>query len=325
MDIFDRLTNNLIEHNDQGYALYFYNDGKELIKVNGKVKELSSDDITLDSNFRLASVSKQFIAYGIIRLIKNNKLSYDTCIRKIFLDLPEYFENITIKNLLNHTSGIYNYEEIPHLENDTQIQDQDVLEFLKTTEGTYFDPGTKYRYSNTAYVLLGLIIERVSGIKLGDYFDIIFKEAGMNDSVVNYQGKTLINNRAYGHLIDQNNKLYVKDQYWASATIGDGGLYSSINDLMKWCLYLSETEEFRDMSVPNFIGETEYNEYGFGIRIIKVNDKEIFYHCGDTIGTSTLLLFSKDLNICLLFLTNLGNVDTSIMKDNLLNIIKNKE
>ena len=76
------------------------------------------------------------------------------------------------------------------------------------------------------------------------------------------------------------------------------------------------------MKIPNYINEQSYNEYGLGIRIIEVDGKEIIYHCGSTIGTNTLVLFSEDYNLCLIFLTNLNVIDTSIMKDNLVNIIK---
>ena len=76
------------------------------------------------------------------------------------------------------------------------------------------------------------------------------------------------------------------------------------------------------MKIPNYINEESYNEYGLGIRITKINDKEIIYHCGDTIGTNTLLLFSVDYNICLIFLTNLNNINTTTMKENLLTLIK---
>ena len=143
----------------------------------------------------------------------------------------------------------------------------------------------------------------------------------MNNSYVNIQGVTEIKNRSFGHVVE-NDKLVVKDQYWCSATIGDGGLYSTVNDLKKWCQFLEKSENFKEMKIPNYINEESYNEYGLGIRIINVNGKEIVYHCGSTIGTNTLVLFSKDLNICLIFLTNLNVTDTSIMKDNLVNLIK---
>lgn len=322
MKIFKILTKDVLLHSGQGYALFYYHQGQVLENVNGKVSDKDSDNITFKTNFRLASVSKQFIAFGIVKLIQNNYLSYHTNIKEIYPNLPEYFSQITIKNLLNHTSGIYDYENIPHNnDDDLQILDQDVFDFLKTTNATYFEPGTKYRYSNTAYILLGLIIEKISGFTIGEYLAEVFKEAGMINTKVNYQGKTNIKNRAYGHLIDNNNELFVKDQYWCSATIGDGGLYSSVNDLKAWCKYLAKSQEFKEMKIPNYIGPSEYNEYGLGIRIIKVNDKEIFYHCGDTIGTNTLLLWSEELELCLIFLTNLGNIDTSIMKDNLISLL----
>ena len=319
--IFEKLTNKLIKHPLQGYALYYYHKGEKLERTSGKIEDNDSLDITFESNFRLASVTKQFIAFGIVRLIQENKLSYFTTIKSIYPSLPDYFNNITIKHLLNHTSGIYNYEDIPHLDTDPQLQDEDIITFLESTDKTYFTPGETYKYSNTAYILLGLIIEKVSGIKLGDYFDKIFIEAGMTNSKVNYEGITTIKNRAYGHLIDEFNNLYVKDQYWCSATIGDGGLYSSVTDLKKWCKYLMNSKEFESMKIPSSLTPDDFTSYGLGIRIINIDGKEIYYHCGSTIGTSTIVIFSKDFDVCLIFLSNLGNVNTSGIKDNLLKLL----
>lgn len=325
MKIFEKLTKNILKCNNQGYALYYYNNGETLELVNGKVRDQFSEDITFNTNFRLASVSKQFIAFSIVNLIQEEKISYETNILTIFNDLPDYFKNITIKNLLNHTSGIYDYEDMEHKEDDPQVKDKDILDFLKKTNDTYFKVGTKYKYSNTAYILLGLIVEKVSKMSISEYIENnVFKKAGMLKSKVNIQGVTEIENRAYGHLLDNENNLYVKDQYWCSATIGDGGLYSSINDLKKWCKYLVSTSNFSVMKVPNYVGNDEYNFYGLGIRTIEVDGNLIHYHCGDTIGTNTLLLFSIDLNLCLIFLTNLGGIDTEIMKNNLIELIKGK-
>jgi len=203
-----------------------------------------------------------------------------------------------------------------------QLQDLEIIDFLKTTDKTYFNPGETYRYSNTAYILLGLIIGKVSNMEIKDYIEqsVLYK-AGMYDSYVNIQGVTEIKNRAYGHILE-NDELVEKDQYWCSATIGDGGLYSTVNDLKKWCQFLVKSDIYQEMKIPNYINEQSYNEYGLGLRIIKVNNKEIIYHCGSTIGTNTLVLFSEDYKICLIFLTNLNVVNTAIMKDNLVNILK---
>ena len=96
-------------------------------------------------------------------------LDYDTTIKEIFNDLPEYFNKITIKHLLTHTSGIYDYETTPHKDDDKQILDRDILTFLQTTTQTYFEPGSKYQYSNTGFILLGLIIEEVRKEKIAIY------------------------------------------------------------------------------------------------------------------------------------------------------------
>ena len=311
MKFIDYLYQKVSFHPLQSYALFYYQDGDIFEKCIGKLSDEFSDKITFNSNFRLASVTKQFNAFGIVKLINNGLLAYETSVLDIYPDLPLYFKDITIKQLLNHTSGIMDYENMEHT--DKQISDEDILIFLKNTNKTYFTPGECYQYSNTAYILLGLIISKVSNRKLDEYIKTeIFDKANMDKSIVNYEGKTNVFERAYGHIID-NEKLIVKDQYWCSATIGDGGIYSSINDLKKWIKYLVSTNEFLEMKKPNIAGN--YNEYGLGLRIINVNGSEIIYHSGSTIGTKTLLLFSSDLKICLLFLTNFNDFNGTTLKE----------
>ncbi len=318
----EKLLKNVIKHEEQGYSLFYYENGNVIEKVKGKESINKENLITFDSCFRLASVTKQFIAFGIVKLINDGLLEYSTNVLEIFPSLPNYFKNITIKHLLNHTSGIYDYEDMEHEEDGVQLQDDDIITFLKSTSKTYFEVGSTYKYSNTAYILLGLIIKEISKKSIGDYLDeIIFKKASMNNSCVNYEGITNIENRAYGHILKEG-KLALKDQYWCSATIGDGGIYSNVNDLKKWVKYLVESLEFKTMRKRNYVSSTSYNEYCEGIRNIDVLGNEVFYHCGETIGTNTLVLFSIDFNICLIFLTNLNGIDTSIIKDNLVNYLK---
>ena len=321
MSVIEKLKERMIKHENQGYALYLYNNGKEYKDVNGKVADENSADINFDSCFRLASVSKQFIAYAIVNLVNENLLSYETTVKELYDELPDFFSDITIKNLLQHTSGVYDYEDWEH--GEEQLQDEEIIDFLKSTSTTYFKPGSTYKYSNTAYILLGLIITKVAKKHVKDYIqEIIFDKAGMSDSYVNIQGVTEIRNRAYGHII-KDDELVVKDQYWCSATIGDGGLYSTVNDLKKWCKFLYNSKNFQEMKIPNYINEESNNEYGYGLRIVNIDGKELYYHCGSTIGTNTIVLFSKDLDVCMIFLTNLNGIDCSIMRDNLYEILKN--
>ena len=314
------LVKDIIYDGYQGCAFYF----KEGYDISEEYSGFSDIDKSIpvrkETCFRLASVSKEFFAYGILTLVDKGKLTLDTKLYDIFSDMPEYTKNITIKNLLNHTSGIYDYEDMDHT--DAQVSDYDVLDFVRTTDKTYFEIGSKYQYSNTAYVLLGLIIEKVSGIKLGEYMqEHVFKVAGMKNTHVNYEGKTNIHPRAYGNIV-VDGQLVKKDQYWCSATIGDGGIYSNIPDLKRWLSYIKDMdkEPYKLMKKTNYANDVDI-EYGFGLRVKTINvkgqDYELIYHCGDTIGTNTILGFIKDLDIEFILLTNRNKVDTSVFIENL--------
>ena len=299
-----------------GYALYYKdpNNFDEILEEYSGFSDITNFTPVKDTAcFRLASVSKQFIAYGICTLVKDNKLSLDDKLFDIFSDMPEYTKKITITNLLNHTSGIRDYdEEMEH--GDDQVHDEDVLDWVRNnTSDTYFEVGSKYQYSNTAYILLGLIIKTISKMSIGEYLDeVIFKLLGMESSKVNYEPLTEFSHRSYGH-VTINGKLIKKDQYWCSATIGDGGIYSNIIDLKKWVKHIENLENmeypYNLMVKPNFIGE-ENTEYGFGLRIKEFNGHKIVYHNGFTIGTHTSLGFIKDLGVEFILLVNEGSHST---------------
>ncbi len=310
------LLENVVDRCDQGYAFYYRDDRGIVNGVNGIRGENSAEKIDFDTNFRLASVSKQFIGYGIYLLIKNGKLRYDTKLNDIFY-VGEYAKDITIKNMLNHTSGLLDYEDMEHT--DEQIHDLDVLEFVKKQDHTYFEVGTKYQYSNTAFVLLGLIIEKVSGIKLSDYLlNNVFKKAGMENTLVNYEGETIVKNRAYGH-IEKDGKIILKDQYWCSATIGDGGIYSNVNDLIKWLEYLEKIYKTdKEFFEANILPNGESSEYALGIRHVVRRGLDIIYHCGETIGFNTIIGFVPRENKKFIVLTNLGNHSCDKVLENLI-------
>ena len=195
---------------------------------------------------------------------------------------------------------------------------------MNTQTELYFEVGTMYRYSNTAYVLLGLVIEKVSHMKLDQYITKkIFTLANMMNSFVNYEGITEVTNRAYGHKIVAED-LLLNDQYWCSATIGDGGLYASVNDLINWLHFLQRDALSKQMFVPNILPDGKNSEYGLGIRIIHRQDRQIIYHCGETIGTNTVVGFIPSLDVEFIFLTNLSGVPGSKFIQNLLHYLSIK-
>ena len=324
----DILLKDLVIDKNQGYALYFKAGNSVIEKYNGKKIVSTNDYINRYTNFRLASVTKQFIARAIVQLVNDGLLSYDTLLIEIYPELPECFNKVKIINMLNHTSGIPNYEDMTH--GEEQILDEDVLCYLYTIEKLYFNVGEKYQYSNTAYVLLGLIIEKtvkekLSGEKFDKYIEReIFKKVGMTNSFVNHQGTTNVINRAYGHKL-LNGEMILSDQYWCSATIGDGGFYSSIDDLIKWLQFLRKDDISKQMFVPNILPNGKNSEYGLGIRIVEKGDVKIIYHCGETIGTNTIVGFLPDLDMEFIFLTNMDGINCSKFIGNLLEYLNVKE
>lgn len=310
------LLKDLVSDAYQGYGLYLKHNNEIIEEYSGFADIETFEPVRQNTAFRLASVSKQFIAYSIMTLIDKKMLSLDNTLYELFDNMPNYTKDIKISNLLNHTSGIFDYEDMSHT--DEQIKDEDVLNYIRKTNMTYFKIGSRYQYSNTAFVILGLVISKISGKTIGQYLDeFIFKPLQMNDSLVNYEGISKISPRAYGN-IRENKRLIKKDQYWCSATIGDGGIYSTVSDLKKWLSFLRSMNKFPYtlMKEPNYIGDCN-TEYGFGIRIRDIDGSKVIYHCGSTIGTNTIIGYVVNSDTEFIFLTNENNIDCALLLRNL--------
>jgi CubicO group peptidase (beta-lactamase class C family) len=194
-----------------------------------------------ETNFRLASCTKQFTAMAIMLLVHDRKLRYDEPLTEIFPDFPAYGKTITVRHLLNHTSGLPDYEVLMETAKhkgwteQNQIHDADVLSLLESEDNAVLFPaGTKWAYSNSGYVVLGLIVAKVSGQSFGDFLDQrIFTPLKMTQTIAYEKGKNEVAHRGFGHS-KQANGWKQTDQSSTSATLGDGGLYSSLRDLAKW-------------------------------------------------------------------------------------------
>jgi len=198
------------------------------------------ESATPSTNYRLASVSKMFTAMSIMILKDRGELDFNMPVNEILTDFPEYGKDITINHLLQHTSGLQSFYDLTDVlgkefDADNQVLDSDVYEIVKRVDSTYFTPGSYFEYSDTGYIVLGLIVEKVSGKSLPDFMkENIFIPLEMNNTVVfDKTLNTQVNNRAYGIDTDREN-WFTKDQSYSSATRGDGSIYSSIDDLYKW-------------------------------------------------------------------------------------------
>ena len=151
------------------------------------------------TNYRLASVTKQFTAAAILLLAEDAKMSLDDRLKKWLPSLPRTVDSVTIRQLLTHTSGIVDYEDVIPRGTTAQLRDADVLRLLESQDSTYFSPGTAYRYSNSGYALLALIVERASGKTFAAFLrERIFVPLGMLHTVAYEEGISTVPNRAYG-------------------------------------------------------------------------------------------------------------------------------
>jgi len=234
----------LVKSDQPGFAVLMRYNGRNILTRTEGVRDLHSKaKIDARTNFRLASFTKQFTAMAIMLLVHDRKLRYDQTLAELFPDFPAYGKSITVRNLLNHTSGLPDYEDLmdavekrkgPLWSAEKQIQDEEVLKLLKQEEHGKFAPGTSWSYSNSGYVVLGIIVAKASGKSYGEFLQQrIFAPLKMNHTVVFQKGKNEIAHRAYGH--SKEKELFKEtDQSSTSATLGDGAIYSNLENLAKW-------------------------------------------------------------------------------------------
>jgi len=241
----DSLFTSLVKPDEPGLAVFVRCAPQASILRSYGLRDVLRSKAPIDSatNFRLASFTKQFTAMAIMLLVRDGLLRYDQTLASIWPDFPAYGRAITIRNLLQHTSGLPDYEDLMDAAErekgqlwfpEQQIKDQEVLALLKTAIHGKFAPGTAWAYSNSGYVLLGLIVAKVSGVSFPDFLRArIFAPLHMDSTVAYVKGKNEVPNRAYGHTKD-GDSFRETDQSPTSATLGDGGIYSNLIDLAKW-------------------------------------------------------------------------------------------
>ena len=268
------------------------------------------------TNFRLASVTKQFTAMCIMQLVEQGKLSYSTTLKEIFPEFPAYGGKITVRNLLNHTSGLIAYEDLIPDTATTQVLDDDVLKMMMALDSTYFPPGTQFRYSNTGYAVLARVVEQVSGQSFPDYLEEhIFRPLGMKNTVAYVQGVNEVPFRAFGYAVE-NGKFVFRDQSPTSAVLGDGGIYSSVLDLFKWdqALYtekLVKKATLQEAFTPAVLANGDTTNYGFGWRIDHYRGHLRIHHTGSTCGFRNVIQRFPDDHFTVIILTNRAEPDVA--------------
>lgn len=341
----DRIFGNLTDSRSPGLAVLVRQNDRIAFEREYGVKDLKSQAaINAHTNFRLASCTKQFTAMAVMLLVHDGKLRYDERLTDIFPDFPAYGRSITIRNLLNHSSGLLEYEDLMDQASanqsspwtaDHQITDAEVLALLEAQNHGKFVPGTKWSYSNSGYVLLGLIVEKVSGEPFRTFLsERIFQPLKMTHTVAFVKGKNNVSNRAYGYS-QKGETLEETDQSSTSATLGDGGVYSNLEDLARWDsalahhTLLSEAEmqpalapfTLADGSAPRWASGPDDTDpqggkpvsYGFGWFLDSYKGHPRMWHFGDTVGFKTAIERFRRDKLTIIVLCNRSDLNAAAL------------
>ena len=325
----DAIFSSLKSSSAPGAAVLVMQKGRPVFQRGYGVADLRTlRPIDAKTNFRLASFTKQFTAASIMLLARDGKLHYDDHLTDFFPEFPAYGKSITVRNLLNHTSGLDDYEDLlmkqyPGTPEDKvpQIRDAGVLKILEQQSSGKFAPGTKWEYSNSGYAVLAMIVEKVSGKSFGQFLqERIFIPLNMTNTLAYEKGKNVVPHRAYGH--SKNDGIWQEtDQSPTSAVLGDGGIYSSLDDLAKWDnalrqhTLLSEAEMNPALTPVQPIGGPAKDpdgrtvSYGFGWNVDPYQGHRRMWHDGSTIGFRTTIQRFPGDELTVIVLANRADID----------------
>lgn len=290
-----------------GAAVLVLHDGQAVFRRGyGLAVVEDGTAVTAASNFRLASVSKQFTAAAVLLLVEEGRLGLDQPVRRWLPELPPAASSVTLRHLLSHTSGLPDYEDLMDPADSRQVHDADVLALLAREDRLDFTPGTAYHYSNSGYALLALIVGRASGQDFATFLQQrIFGPLHMTHTVAHQDGVDTVTARAYGYSwLD--GRWQRTDQSTTSAVLGDGGIYSSLDDLARWdaALYddrlLSAASRRAMFSPATATTEPDVPHYGFGWRL----NGRMQWHSGESIGFRNVILRYPDRHLTVIVLSN---------------------
>jgi CubicO group peptidase (beta-lactamase class C family) len=334
----DRIDTLLAKWNQKdgpGMAALLIRDGRVEYRKGFGLADLDArTPITPDTQFLLASVTKQFTAMAIMALAEQRKLQFDDSLAKFCPEFPDYAKTITIRNMLNHTAGLTEYHDLlagksyknyfrsskspPAAHEFTAAE---ALQALSRQKKLRFPPGEKFEYSNSGYVVLGQIIERVSGKRYAEFLkETIFDPLGMRDTLVVDERKQKVPRLALGY--EKRNGQWQDISYTPENHVyGEDDVVSTVNDMYKWdqALYTELLVSRSTLEMAFTPGRTNDgkeirteilkrpNSYGFGWLISSLDGSKDVEHSGGWAGYVTDILRVPGRYITAIVLSNSSN------------------
>jgi len=315
-----------------GFALGIFKNGRIIYARGYGMANLEYDvPITPQSVFRIGSLSKQFTAMCVALLEEEGKLSLDDDIRTFFPEMPEYETPITVGHILHHTSGLRDYLTLQDVvARDEYYDSDDALAMLLRQKGVNFTPGDRFSYSNSGYFLLGALVERVSGMKMSELARIhIFEPLGMANTHFHDEMDVIVRNRASGYRPDG------EDGYRINMTqldiIGDGSVYTTIEDFFKWDqnFYHNElgrgTQALMDkVQTRGVLNNGEEITYAFGLDVDTHRGLKRVSHTGSWVGFRTVAVRYPDQRFSVVIFGN-GSLGPSRFADRIVDLYLNDQ
>jgi CubicO group peptidase (beta-lactamase class C family) len=295
-----------------GCAVGVVKDGKLIYKRGVGMANLTYDvPNTPTMLFEVASTTKPFTAMAIGLLAEQGKLSIDDDVRKYIPELPDYGDTITIRHLLHHTSGLREYEALIFFGgrgNENAHSEKEVLNLITRQKNINFKPGTKYQYSNTGFLLLGVIVKRVSGKSLRAFADDnMFKPLGMKSTMFRDDRTEVVKNRAAGYITGPGGRVRLRTSL--DDLVGDGGLLTNIEDLSLWVQNyfdpkVGSKETIRMLTTAGTLNSGERINYGFGQFHTVYRGLPVIKHSGNVSGFRAQIARYHDQNFAVIALSN---------------------
>ncbi len=318
--IYQSFIDQLVERGQFNGNVLVAEKGEVVFRASVGLNSVEGDSLSIGSQFRLASVSKQFTCTAIMQLKEKGTLAYDDSVQKY---IPEWPYPGTVRQLMHHTSGVPSYETLfdekwmPELAADDPARsmhgNEHMVSFIVEHQPEpHFEPGEKYEYSNTAYVLLATIVSRVSGQPFEEYMrQNVYLPAGMEDTYVySPLREDPMTRRVYGFRETSEGELIPSDYHFVNPVAGDGGTYSTIDDLFSWnqALYTDEIvsqASLKEAFAPAVLNSGDTSWYGFGWGIDPGGQwgKRVS-HGGGWVGFRTYIDRLLDDESCIIVLTN---------------------
>jgi len=296
--------------NHPGGSVLVSKDGKTIFSKSYGLANIEYNiPNTNNTLFNIGSISKQFTAMGIVLLEEQNKLSFDDNIRKYIPELPNFFEIITIRHLLHHTSGLRDLHGLLGLagwrSGDLETND-DVYKIIKNQKELNFKPNEEFLYSNTGYILLAKIIENISQLKFDQWMkQNIFQPLGMKNTYVETSLDNIVRNNATSYYLRKEFKRAL--EYWGYC--GSGNMHSTIEDVNIWLQNFSTPLKGWESAFNKLLTTTPLNNgfetnYGFGVRIEDYVGNKLIQHGGSVGGFRAIARTFPEEQLNIVILTN---------------------